>query len=71
MNELKTIDLRDCPNLVDMSSLEALPALQAVLVNRRGPTEPVPLSIWPRVVRTHLRGFVRRLHRGEGSAPGP
>ncbi|NMO17083.1 hypothetical protein HPC49_11505 [Pyxidicoccus fallax] len=71
MNELKTLDLRDCPNLVDMTSLEALPALRAVMVNHRGPTEPFPSSIWPKVVRNHLRGFVRRLHRGEVDASGP
>ncbi|NRD47094.1 hypothetical protein [Corallococcus exiguus] len=69
MNELRSIDLRECPGLVDMTSLEALPALRAVLVNHRGPTAPFPSSIWPRVVRANLRGFVRRLHRGEVEAP--
>ncbi|MCP3100170.1 hypothetical protein LZ198_14945 [Myxococcus sp. K15C18031901] len=70
MNELRSIDLRECPGLVDMTSLEALPALRAVIVNHRGPTEPFPSSIWPRVVRDNLRGFVRRLHRGEVSGTG-
>ncbi|NPC71061.1 hypothetical protein HPP05_15020 [Corallococcus exiguus] len=69
MNALRSIDLRECPGLVDMTSLEALPALRAVLVNHRGPTGPVPSSIRPRVVRANLRGFVRRLHRGEVEAP--
>ncbi|RKH41030.1 hypothetical protein D7Y23_33695 [Corallococcus sp. AB050B] len=69
MNELRSIDLRECPGLVDMTSLEALPALRAVMVNHRGPAGPFPSSIWPRVVRANLRGFVRRLHRGEVEAP--
>jgi hypothetical protein len=69
MDSLRSIDLRECPGLLDMSSLEALPALRAVMVNHRGPLEPVPLSVWPKVVRNHLRGFARRLHRGEAEVP--